>query len=148
MNPLPTEELVPKDFWGFISYTLKYAGPTVLICGVLLFQNFTTQEAIMEQQVDTMEYQRELTGRVVDGLNNSTKAVQEMSKNTAVQTEILDGIRKSTDTQTIILGQKLDKNNQKLIENGDWIRDNTSHLGKIIDRQDIIIEHSKNDQEN
>lgn len=123
-------EYYPKTAWEILAWTLKYAGPTTVIAGVLLYQGFKIMDLFTQERQVQMQYQQELTEKVVegltkatDGLQNSTNATIEMKKQSEIQTQII------SDQNTIL-------------------QDNNNKLEKIINRQDIIIEHSKKAAEN
>ena len=87
---MTADEPVPPDVLGKAVYAAKLFGPTSVIAGVLIWQGIRMTDAFQEERVHALQYNRELTGKVVEGLTNSTHAIEHIGDESKATREALN----------------------------------------------------------
>ena len=91
---MTADEKTPEDLVGRVIYAAKLFGPTSVIAGVLVWQGIRMTAALQEERIHALQYNRELTGKVVEGLTNSTHAIEHIGDESQATRE---AIKENTD---------------------------------------------------
>ena len=87
---MTADEKTPDDLIGRVIYGAKLLGPTTVIAGVLVWQGIRMTDAYQKERVHALEYNRELTSKVVEGLTNSTHAIEHIGNESKATREAIN----------------------------------------------------------
>lgn len=90
------EDQLPPDTPGRVIFAMKYLGPTTVIAGVLVWQGIKTTDALREERRNTTTQMIEQTKQVVEGLANSTNAIDRFTDESLLT-------RRAIESNTLIL---------------------------------------------